>query len=136
MPEKNLDFDRIIDRRNTKSVKYDLAAKKGMPEDVLPLWVADMDFRVSSYIQEAIARQVEHGVFGYSDTGEEYFEAVKGCGGGLAGENTRGCIRFVFGSKSLYGTGGQRFDTTAGLLSFQACGRGEWEKNYQQYAGI
>ena len=78
MPEKNLDFDRIIDRRNTKSVKYDLAAKKGMPEDVLPLWVADMDFRVSSYIQEAIARQVEHGVFGYSDTGEEYFEAVKG----------------------------------------------------------
>ncbi len=78
MPEKNLDFGRIIDRRNTKSVKYDLAAKKGMPEDVLPLWVADMDFRVSSYIQEAIARQVEHGVFGYSDTGEEYFEAVKG----------------------------------------------------------
>ena len=59
-------------------MKYDLAAKKGMPEDVLPLWVADMDFRVSSYIQEAIARQVEHGVFGYSDTGEEYFEAVKG----------------------------------------------------------
>ncbi len=78
MPEKNLDFGRIIDRRNTKSVKYDLAAKKGMPEDVLPLWVADMDFQVSSYIQEAIARQVEHGVFGYSDTGEEYFEAVKG----------------------------------------------------------
>ena len=145
MPEKNLDFDRIIDRRNTKSVKYDLAAKKGMPEDVLPLWVADMDFRVSSYIQEAIARQVEHGVFGYSDTGEEYFEAVKGwmkrhhgwdVEADWLGENPRGCICFVFGSKSLYGTGGQRFDTTAGLLSFQACGRDEWEKNYQQYAGI
>lgn len=78
MPEKNLDFDRIIDRRNTKSIKYDLAAKRGMPEDVLPLWVADMDFQVSSYIQEALIRQAEHGIFGYSDVGEEYFEIVKG----------------------------------------------------------
>lgn len=77
MPEKNLDFDRIIDRRNTKSIKYDLAAKRGMPEDVLPLWVADMDFQVSSYIQEALIRQAEHGIFGYSDVGEEYFEIVK-----------------------------------------------------------
>lgn len=78
MPEKNLDFDRIIDRRNTKSIKYDLAAKRGMPEDILPLWVADMDFQVSSYIQEALIRQTEHGIFGYSDVGEEYFEIVKG----------------------------------------------------------
>ncbi|MDE7015011.1 MAG: pyridoxal phosphate-dependent aminotransferase [Kineothrix sp.] len=78
MPEKNLDFDRVIDRRNTKSIKYDLAAKKGMPEDILPLWVADMDFQVSSYIQEAIIRQAEHGIFGYSNVGEEYFEIVKG----------------------------------------------------------
>lgn len=78
MPERNLDFDRVIDRRNTKSIKYDLAAKKGMPEDILPLWVADMDFQVSSYIQEAIIRQAEHGIFGYSNVGEEYFEIVKG----------------------------------------------------------
>lgn len=78
MPEKNLDFDRVINRRNTKSIKYDLAAKRGMPEDVLPLWVADMDFQVSSYIQEALIRQAEHGIFGYSDVGEEYFEIVKG----------------------------------------------------------
>ena len=78
MAEKNLDFDRIIDRRNTKSIKYDWIAKKGMPEDTLPLWVADMDFQVSSYIQEALARQTEHGIFGYSDVQEAYFEIVKG----------------------------------------------------------
>ncbi len=78
MAEKNLDFDKVIDRRNTKSIKYDWIAKKGMAADTLPLWVADMDFQVSSYIQEALARQTAHGIFGYSDAQEEYFEAVKG----------------------------------------------------------
>lgn len=78
MAEKNLDFDRVTDRRNTRSIKYDWIAKKGLPEDTLPLWVADMDFQVSSYIQEALIRQVEHGIFGYSDAQEEYFDIVKG----------------------------------------------------------
>lgn len=78
MAEKNLDFDKVIDRRNTRSIKYDWIAKKGMAADTLPLWVADMDFQVSSYIQEALARQTAHGIFGYSDAQEEYFEAVKG----------------------------------------------------------
>ena len=44
------DFDKVIDRRNTNSVKYDFAAECGMPEDVLPLWVADMDFEVAEPI--------------------------------------------------------------------------------------
>ena len=44
MAERNLDFDKITDRRNTNCLKYDFAVKRGMPEDVLPLWVADMDF--------------------------------------------------------------------------------------------
>ena len=78
MAEKNLDFDLIVDRRNTKCLKYDFAVERGMPKDVLPLWVADMDFRTSSYIQEALIRQTEHGIFGYSEGKEEYFEAVKG----------------------------------------------------------
>ncbi len=77
MAEKNLDFDQIIDRKNTDSVKYDFAVQKGMPEDVLPFWVADMDFRVSSYIQEAVVRQAEHGIYGYSESKEDYFEAVQ-----------------------------------------------------------
>ena len=46
MAEKNLDFDRVIDRKNTYCLKYDFAKQRKMPEDVLPLWVADMDFKV------------------------------------------------------------------------------------------
>lgn len=76
--ERNLDFDAIIDRKNTNCLKYDFAKRRGMPEGLLPLWVADMDFRTSSYIQDAISNQVEHGIFGYSEVQEEYFEAVSG----------------------------------------------------------
>ena len=77
MAEKNLDFDTVVDRRNTYSLKYDFAAKRNMPEDLMPLWVADMDFKVSSYIQEALLKQTEHGIFGYSEVQEEYFQVVK-----------------------------------------------------------
>lgn len=77
MVEKNLDFDTVVDRRNTYSLKYDFAKRRNMPEDSMPLWVADMDFKVSSYIQEAILKQTEHGIFGYSEVQEDYFEAVK-----------------------------------------------------------
>jgi cystathionine beta-lyase len=77
MAEKNFDFDAVIDRRHTNSLKYDFAKRRGMPEDVLPFWVADMDFKISSYIQEALHKQVEHGIYGYSEVQEEYFDAVK-----------------------------------------------------------
>ncbi len=50
MPERNLNFDTITDRRNTKCLKYDFAVKRGYPKDVLPLWVADMDLKTSSYV--------------------------------------------------------------------------------------
>lgn len=76
MAERNLDFDTVIDRKNTNSLKYDFAVQRGRPEDILPLWVADMDFKISSYIQDAVVRQAEHGIYGYSEPGEEYFEAV------------------------------------------------------------
>lgn len=77
MGEKNLDFDTVINRRGTYSIKYDTAQKNHMPEDILPLWVADMDFKVSSYIQEALLGQIEHGIFGYSEMQDEYFAAVQ-----------------------------------------------------------
>ena len=77
MGEKNLDFDRVIDRRNTRSLKYDFARERGIPEENLPLWVADMDFRVSSYIQEALERLVSYGIFGYSEVKEHYFEPLR-----------------------------------------------------------
>ena len=76
--ERNLDFNTIVDRKNTNCLKYDFAVERGMPEDVLPLWVADMDFKTSSYVQDALNRQIEHGIFGYSESKDEYFEAVIG----------------------------------------------------------
>lgn len=59
MTERNLDFDRIINRKNTDCLKYDFAVKRGMPADVLPLWVADMDFETSSYIEDALVERVK-----------------------------------------------------------------------------
>ncbi|MBP3206276.1 MAG: pyridoxal phosphate-dependent aminotransferase [Lachnospiraceae bacterium] len=76
MQEKNLDFDKIIDRKNTDCLKYDFAVRRGKPADVLPLWVADMDFQTSGLILDALQQKVTHGIFGYTETGEAYFEAV------------------------------------------------------------
>lgn len=76
MAERNLDFDRVIDRRNTQSIKHDFAKEFKMPEDVLSLWVADMDFETSSYVQDALAERTKHGIFGYSEARASYFEAV------------------------------------------------------------
>lgn len=77
MPERNLDFDRSIERKGTGCIKYDLAVERGMPADVLPLWVADMDFETSSYVVDALAERLQHGIFGYSEPLEGYFDAVK-----------------------------------------------------------
>lgn len=77
MAEKNLDFDTVTERRGTNCLKYDFAQKRGKPADIQPLWVADMDFRVSSYIQEALEHQVAHGIFGYSEAADGYCEAVQ-----------------------------------------------------------
>ncbi len=76
MAERNLDFDSVIDRRGTKSLKYDFAKRRGMPEDALPLWVADMDFKTSSYVEDALVEQARHGIFGYSEALEPYFASV------------------------------------------------------------
>lgn len=78
MAERNLDFDKIIDRRNTRCLKYDFAKRRHMPEDVLPLWVADMDFETSSYIEDALIERVKHGIFGYSEVQTPYFDIVAG----------------------------------------------------------
>jgi len=71
------DFDTIYDRRNTGSLKYDLAPKYGLPEDVLPMWVADMDFRSPECVVEAIIERARHGIFGYSEAPRGYFEALE-----------------------------------------------------------
>ncbi|HBE10376.1 MAG TPA: aminotransferase [Lachnospiraceae bacterium] len=78
MAERNLNFDEIIVRKGTDCLKYDFAVRRGKPEDVLPLWVADMDFRTSSYIEDAVIERTKHGIFGYTEVGERYFKAAKG----------------------------------------------------------
>ncbi|MBQ8663570.1 MAG: pyridoxal phosphate-dependent aminotransferase [Eubacterium sp.] len=78
MGERNLDFDRVIDRYNTGCLKYDSAIRRGKPKDILPLWVADMDFKTSSYIIDALGEMNTHGIFGYSEADEDYFEALRG----------------------------------------------------------
>lgn len=70
----NYDFDEVIVRRGTGSYKWDTPAR----EDVLPMWVADMDFRAAPAVVEALRRRVEHGVFGYTHVPPAYYEAVTG----------------------------------------------------------
>ena len=62
-------FDRPVDRRNTGSLKWDVA------EGELPMWVADMDFRTAPAVREAIRARAEHGVFGYSIVPEAWYQA-------------------------------------------------------------
>ena len=70
------DFDRLTDRYGTNSLKYDFAVERGYPADVLPLWVADMDFPAPEPVLDALRRAVDHGIFGYSDVKADYYEAA------------------------------------------------------------
>ena len=66
------DFDQLIPRRGTNSVKWD----EEPAADILPMWVADMDFRTAPCVVEALRRRVEHGVYGYATVPESYYGAV------------------------------------------------------------
>lgn len=72
------DFDKVIPRKGTNSLKYDFSVELGKGEDVLPLWVADMDFPTAPAILESLQKKVSHGIFGYSEGKEDYFQAVSG----------------------------------------------------------
>ncbi|MCQ2466855.1 MAG: pyridoxal phosphate-dependent aminotransferase [Clostridia bacterium] len=63
------DFDTVVDRRNTGSIKWNCAPNE------LPMWVADMDFKTAPEIIEAFRKRIDHGVFGYSDYTKEWFDA-------------------------------------------------------------
>lgn len=67
----NYNFDKMIDRRGSGSVKWDEDAR-----DVLPLWVADMDFETAPCVIEALRERVNHGVFGYTHVGENFYNAL------------------------------------------------------------
>ena len=70
-------FDEIIERKNTDSLKYDFAVRRGKPEGILPLWVADMDFKSPSCVIDALIEKSRHGIFSYSKTREDYFNALR-----------------------------------------------------------
>lgn len=70
------DFDEQIERRGSDCLKYDFAVERGMPEDILPLWVADMDFRTAPCITERIQKDAAFGIFGYTDSKDDYFETL------------------------------------------------------------
>lgn len=71
------DFDTVVDRRGTNSLKYDFIKERGKGENVLPLWVADMDFQTAPEILKRLEEVVRHGIFGYSEGKEAYFLAVQ-----------------------------------------------------------
>lgn len=71
-----VDFDTVPNRRGTNCFKYDFVREMGMPEDVLPLWVADMDFPTAPAVLERLHALAEHGIFGYTGVKDAYFSAV------------------------------------------------------------
>ena len=73
----NYNFDELINRKNTNSIKYDFTAQRGKPEGILPLWVADMDFRTPPCVVEALTDKSRHGIFGYSETGPDYVNILQ-----------------------------------------------------------
>lgn len=81
--ERNLNFDEIINRRGTNCLKYDFAVERGAlkpgenQSDLLSLWIADMDFRTSSFVQDALIESAKHGIFGYTEPRERYFKILQ-----------------------------------------------------------
>ena len=70
------DFDKLIERRGTGAVKWDALAERFGNTNLLPLWVADMDFETPPFIVEALKRRMEHPVFGYTATPEDYWTTI------------------------------------------------------------
>lgn len=69
-------FDEIVDRRGTDCLKYDFGMKRKGRDDLLPMWVADMDFRLPEKILAELHKRVDHGIFGYTDPLDDYFDAL------------------------------------------------------------
>ena len=66
------DFDKLIERRNTGCVKWDECPNS----DIIPMWVADMDFAVAPAIQEAVCQRAEHPIYAYTLVGDDYYDAI------------------------------------------------------------
>ena len=65
-------FDELVNRRGTNSVKWDEEKEDG----IIPLWVADMDFPAAPTIRQAVEKRAQHGIFGYAIVGDSYYDAI------------------------------------------------------------
>ncbi len=70
-------FDEYIERSNTNSIKYDFSSERGKPKDLLPMWVADMDFKAPVEVIDALVHKSKHGIYGYSESKKEYYEIIR-----------------------------------------------------------
>ena len=71
------DFDKVVDRSSNHAAKYDERKKKFGTEDVIPLWVADMDLRTAQPIIDALKARAEEGIWGYTTRPDSYFQAIR-----------------------------------------------------------
>ena len=71
-------FDEVIDRNNNRSAKYDERGKKFGVKDVIPLWIADMDFKTAQPVIDALKDRAEEGIWGYTSRPDSYYEALCG----------------------------------------------------------
>ncbi len=72
----SFNFDEQIERKNTDSIKFDNVKSRGKSEDLLPLWVADMDFSAPDEVINALVERAQHGIFGYSEPNDAYYDAL------------------------------------------------------------
>ncbi|MBC8321816.1 MAG: putative C-S lyase [Bacteroidetes bacterium] len=70
------DFNKVVDRKHTSNIKYDLRDKFFGRADVLPMWVADMDFETPDFIRDAVIKRAQHSIYGYSFRSESYFQSI------------------------------------------------------------
>ena len=69
-------FDEIVSRQNTNSIKYDRRTEIFGRSDVLPMWVADMDFPTPPFVTETISKRLSQKVLGYTERSTEYLDAI------------------------------------------------------------
>ena len=71
------DFDKIVDRTGSGDLKHEVLAERYGRADLLPLWVADMDFETPEFITDALRRRLEHSLFGYTVEPKDYWPTVQ-----------------------------------------------------------
>ncbi|MCD4768949.1 MAG: cystathionine beta-lyase, partial [Bacteroidales bacterium] len=69
-------FDEPVSRQHTNSVKYDLRKEIFDNEDLIPMWVADMDFKTAPFIINSLKKRLDHGILGYTYHGDEYYSSI------------------------------------------------------------